>query len=127
MGRKSGLECVDCGVDTGEISEYYMVTDACWARAGMNDGCLCIGCLEERLGKRLTARNFSECPLNWRNTLLPGHASPRLTSRLFGTKTSKWGKTALELLMNFDGDEEKFSQQIFELTLWDYECADHHD
>jgi hypothetical protein len=48
-----------------EIAEYYMVTDACWKRAGMGpyDGQLCIGCIEKRLGKQLTPRNFTDCPL----------------------------------------------------------------
>ncbi len=93
-------DCVDCGVDCMEIAEYYMVTDACWARAGMGayDGMLCIGCLEQRLGKQLQPRNFKECPLNWRNVCIPEYASMRLASRLLGGPTSKWRKGALEVL-----------------------------
>lgn len=79
-----------------------MVTDACWARAGMHkhDGMLCIECLENRLGKRLTPRNFTDCPLNWRNTLIPEYASPRLVSRLYhGADKSKWARGAMKALI----------------------------
>jgi hypothetical protein len=78
--------CVDCGVNTapglfnrvqmerafaaaGENgvdqridshSEVYQVRDAVWKRAGMEPegGCLCIGCLEKRLGRRLKPKDF---------------------------------------------------------------------
>lgn len=93
--------CVDCNVDCMEIAEYYMVTDACWKRAGMGpyDGQLCIGCIEKRLGKQLTPRNFTDCPLNWRNALLPDYASPRLVSRLYhGAEKSKWARGAFEAI-----------------------------
>jgi hypothetical protein len=52
------FRCRDCGLDTGagpgEIGEYYSVHDAVWAAARMqrDDGMLCIGCLETRLGRR---------------------------------------------------------------------------
>jgi hypothetical protein len=78
--------CVDCGVNTApgmstraeiyqaivveskkgielEIngqSEVYTVRDAVWAKAGMeaDGGCLCIGCLEVRLGRKLKPKDF---------------------------------------------------------------------
>src|SRR6266540_153151 len=78
--------CVDCGRDTapgtpsgpasrralkrrGKVkvrvdarSEYYMLRDAVWKRAGMDGwgGCLCIGCIEKpkRLGRKLTPKDF---------------------------------------------------------------------
>lgn len=122
----STWDCVDCGADTVELCEYYMVTDSCWVRAGMDDGCICIGCLEKRLGKRLAPRNFLECPLNWRNALIPGYGSQRLISRLFGSKTSKWAKGALELLDDFykSQDEDAFNKKVFELTLLDHHCLE---
>lgn len=104
--------CVDCGVDTQEIGEYYMVTDSCWKRAGMGkyDGMLCIGCLEKRLGKKLTPRNFKECPLNWRNALIPMYASERLLMRLFsGGPKSKWCRGALDVYKEMlDGSDAKY-------------------
>lgn len=63
--RKSRFACVDCGVDTGRISEYYMLLDEVWAAAGNIRGMLCIGCLEARLGRQLSARDFSDAPLNF--------------------------------------------------------------
>lgn len=102
-------DCVDCGVDCIEINEYYMVTDSCWKRSGMEShgGMLCIGCLENRLGKKLTPRNFKDCPLNWRNICIPEYASPRLISRLLGGPKSKWRMGALQLLRDGVGGNIK--------------------
>ena len=104
--------CVDCGVNCLKINEYYMVTNSCWKRARMATlgGLLCVGCLEKRLGKKLTPRNFMDCPLNWRNALIPDHASVRLLSRYYsnGTK-SKWvQKGMLAIKQALDGDETVF-------------------
>jgi hypothetical protein len=38
--------------------EIYQVRDAVWKAAGMGDGCLCIGCLEKRLGRQLRPKDF---------------------------------------------------------------------
>ena len=78
--------CVDCGANThpGCLSgpdlrlafkmgakgdtvtfdnntEVYSVKDAIWKQAGMRawNGCLCIGCLEKRLGRQLRPKDFS--------------------------------------------------------------------
>jgi hypothetical protein len=76
--------CIDCGYNTnpgsppralaeyllehgGEIpititaeSENYIVKESIWKAAGMEPygGCLCIGCLENRLGRRLKPKDF---------------------------------------------------------------------
>jgi hypothetical protein len=76
--------CVDCGVNTAPgipdgstmraylnstgsaathintSSEVYMVRAAVWTNAGMEPfgGCLCIGCLEKRLGRKLRPKDF---------------------------------------------------------------------
>ena len=44
-----------------ERSEVYTVKSAIWEAAGMEPmaGCLCIGCLEQRLRRTLTPRDFS--------------------------------------------------------------------
>ena len=41
-------------------SEVYTVRAAVWAQADMEPmgGCLCIGCLEKRLGRRLKPKDF---------------------------------------------------------------------
>jgi hypothetical protein len=43
-----------------EHCEVYTVRDSVWKAAGMEPmgGCLCIGCLEKRLGRRLTSKDF---------------------------------------------------------------------
>src|SRR5271167_4227179 len=48
-GRNSQLMSFD------ERSEVYMVRNAIWEEAGMegDGGCLCVGCLEKRLGRGL--------------------------------------------------------------------------
>jgi hypothetical protein len=77
--------CVDCGVNTAPGShsgpelrlafamgadgdtvhfdcdtEVYTVKDATWKQAGMRawNGCLCIGCLEKRIGRQLRPKDF---------------------------------------------------------------------
>jgi hypothetical protein len=59
--------------------EVFSVREAVWARAGMEPmgGCLCIGCLEERLGRMLKPKDFPpDHSLNW----LP-LSTPRLLKR----------------------------------------------
>src|SRR5437879_5416864 len=77
--------CVDCGVNThpgcpdgpqtridialtgksgvtlDRQTEVYSVRDSVWSQAGMRswNGCLCIGCLEQRLGRELRPNDFS--------------------------------------------------------------------
>jgi hypothetical protein len=58
--------CLDCSVNTHEISEYYMIQFDLWesvvpSRSGM----LCIGCLEERLVRALTTEDFLDAPVNY--------------------------------------------------------------
>jgi hypothetical protein len=89
IGRDNITEswiCVDCGANTApgfpngrrtrqlmelngratisfnSDSEVYYVRDHVWKKAGMAPfgGCLCIGCLEKRLGRRLKPKDFSE-------------------------------------------------------------------
>ena len=61
------LPCLGCGADTASdaLGEYYMVTDEVWALGGAGRGFLCIGCLEARIGRRLTAADFTGAPCNW--------------------------------------------------------------
>ncbi len=61
-------------------SETYFVHDHIWKAVGMKpggwDGCLCIGCLEKRIGRPLTPDDFNDHVFN---TSLPG--TPRLLER----------------------------------------------
>jgi hypothetical protein len=63
--------CKDCGRDTTPRTprrgtwEWYMVHDIVWRNAGMTpEGYLCIGCLEKRLGRQLSAFDFKDLPIN---------------------------------------------------------------
>jgi hypothetical protein len=67
--------CTDCGTDTTPCTgkrgcrhkgkwEWYMVRNTLWKRAGMTDGFLCVGCLENRIGRKLKPSDFSEAPVN---------------------------------------------------------------
>ena len=46
--------------------EIYTVRDSVWKAAGMapKGGCLCIGCLEVRLGRMLVSADFTSAPIN---------------------------------------------------------------
>jgi hypothetical protein len=76
--------CIDCGYNTapgqpprelaefllnrdGKVpmtyndeSEVYIVQNAVWKKAGMESygGCLCVGCLEKRIGRKLKPKDF---------------------------------------------------------------------
>lgn len=62
--------CEDCGVDTvpgkpGQPTEWYMVHNSVWVHAGAATvRYLCIACLEKRLGRELTAADFTDAPCN---------------------------------------------------------------
>jgi hypothetical protein len=89
--KTAGWPCVDCGAGTvlskRGCNEDYMVHDEVWEAAGMppstimayggNGDFLCVGCLEVRLGRRLTPADFTKVPINnptpW--------DTPRLASR----------------------------------------------
>jgi hypothetical protein len=86
--------CVDCGVNTapgfrsgpetridialygksehtaGCDHEVYIVRKKLWLKAGMKPwgGCLCVGCLEKRIGRQLTPKDFDpEGDATWAN------------------------------------------------------------
>lgn len=103
-------KCVDCGMNTapgwparaemklrvwfGPVesttgdahTEVYAVHDAVWRKAGMRPygGCLCIRCLEKRLGRRLKPKDFvPNHPFNnpyWPGTKLRANRLKKLAS-----------------------------------------------
>jgi hypothetical protein len=76
-------EGVEQSIDAN--SEVYTVSDAVWAQAGMEPmgGCLCIGCLEKRIGHKLKPKDFDHSsPFNRPD--LPG--TERLLDRRGGAK-----------------------------------------
>lgn len=75
----TGYECADCGLDTWEAKEYYMVHDWLWLLHGSDLDMLCVGCLETRMGRRLEPSDFMEAPVNWTGI---GQHSERLAERI---------------------------------------------
>jgi hypothetical protein len=83
MAKKKLGDCVDCGRNTYELKEYYMVNDWVWMSAGMspNGGMLCVKDLEKRLQRKLSPRDFFLCALNVLN-IQKGQASALLHRRM---------------------------------------------
>ena len=70
--------CLDCHIDT--TPEYYVIKNPLWKKANPQiNGMLCIGCLEQRLGRNLTKQDFTKAPLNSSHI---GRKSERLKNRL---------------------------------------------
>jgi hypothetical protein len=53
-------DCCDCGIPY----EVYMVADRVWDQAAGGDRWLCVGCLEDRLGRELEPADFTPLPVN---------------------------------------------------------------
>ena len=92
--------CIDCRTETQPNKaagnyEQFIVTDEVWQAAGMplgnvdpksfvlkgGGGCLCVGCIERRLGRRLTNADFVWQEGLWENRDA-GWLTPRLVERL---------------------------------------------
>ncbi len=74
--------CVDCGTDTEKGKEFFHVCDEVWTAATLKKEVppykvLCVGCLELRLGRQLTASDFTNARVN-----KFGNHSERLKNRL---------------------------------------------
>jgi hypothetical protein len=83
--------CVDCGVGTITLGEWYMVKDEVWERAwcgrrkswhGRVSGqeILCIGCLEHRIGRTLIASDFTDAPVNDPDSSMSARLRNRVTA-----------------------------------------------
>lgn len=72
------IACADCGYDGDEYA--YMVIRSIWEAGGGGKACLCVACLEARLGRRLKPADFDwTIPLNWSPLF---DRSERLRSRM---------------------------------------------
>jgi hypothetical protein len=61
------FDCVECGINTLKIFEYYMLKNEIWNLAGVPDGMLCISCFEKKSDIVLTADHFTDYPINTGN------------------------------------------------------------
>jgi hypothetical protein len=82
------VRCLDCNVHTKKIGEYYCLQKDVWysvtAEHG-GTGMLCLGCLEERLGRILTSDDFVPgIPINENDDHV--RRSDRFLNRLSKTK-----------------------------------------
>jgi hypothetical protein len=71
-----------CHTHIDNDTEMYMVRNVIWKQARMKPmgGCLCIACLEKRLGRRLKPKDFDpRSPFE--NTDVSHHGTPRLLNR----------------------------------------------
>ena len=60
--------CWDCGHDTFLLGEWFMLfNDIWWQAIGLDARIymLCVGCVEERLGRKLNGNDFSRFGLNY--------------------------------------------------------------
>jgi hypothetical protein len=65
MCKRKKFLCLDCKVDTGKIGEHYMLTDSTWYQIhNSNQGMICLGCVEKRLGRKLVATDFNDSHVN---------------------------------------------------------------
>lgn len=84
--------CLDCGVDTGKIHEYYFLHTRLWLTVvpTRRGGMLCVGCFEARLGRKLVRTDF-----NWSNITNDVKRAPksaRLMERMAATKPNQKGR-----------------------------------
>lgn len=74
--------CRACGVDTDAIDEYFMLRDPIWdqvADGPGRHGHLCVGCVEDRLGRSLVGSDFTDADVNTTRLI---KRSTRLAARL---------------------------------------------
>lgn len=57
--------CLDCSIDTGKIHEHYFIkTDVWLSVVGSIKGMLCVGCIEDRLKRKLVSSDFTDATVN---------------------------------------------------------------
>lgn len=80
----NGSFCMNCGVNTSEIGEYYMLRDEVWHKVVPDVlGMLCIECVEGALRRKLRPRDFDPA---WKTALLKQTraSSDLLLARVWG-------------------------------------------
>jgi hypothetical protein len=57
--------CLDCDADTYVNQQYYMLKDELWKKINPSiDGMLCLPCVEKRLRRSLTRKDFKRGAIN---------------------------------------------------------------
>lgn len=78
------FSCNDCGVNVackfGGICEYsFMLKPETWQSLNLNKEILCVGCIEKRLGRKLTPNDFDTSA---KVTSIASQQSQRLRNRI---------------------------------------------
>lgn len=74
------FNCTTCKTNTLHNGEYYMLNDKLWRKIADNkNGMMCIGCVETKLKRQLTRKDFTDAPVNNLETF---NKSDRLIDRL---------------------------------------------
>ena len=94
--KLTGKETPVCAATFNDRCEIYTVRDPVWKTAGMEPmgGCLCVGCLEKRLGRRLRPKDFTRHPFN----TMPG--TKRLTERRTAGPAAMFDGTDMYVVFN---------------------------
>jgi hypothetical protein len=67
MTSHKEFKCIDCQKDTW--NEYYMLYSHVWKKANPEiKGKLCIACVEKRLRRNLTSKDFTKALVNTEKT-----------------------------------------------------------
>jgi len=76
----SEFNCVQCGVNTLKIFEYYALKDDVWALAQTEKGMLCITCFESITKITLNGNHFIDYPINTGNFIRSDLLQNRINS-----------------------------------------------
>lgn len=57
--RSKTLRCIDCGCRPWDKGEDFYIRNPLWKLIVPEDGVICIGCFETRLGRKLVRTDFS--------------------------------------------------------------------
>lgn len=62
----SHYDCKDCDYNFVEnyFGDGFMVKNNLWDKYGVGENMLCMDCFEKRMGRKFTAADFTDCPLN---------------------------------------------------------------
>ena len=94
--KLTGKETPVSAATFNDRCEIYTVRDTVWKTAGMEPmgGCLCVGCLEKRLDRRLRPKDFTRHPFN----TMPG--TKRLTERRTAGPAAMFDGTDMYVVFN---------------------------
>ena len=109
LGR---YQCNDCGVNVVTVGEFYMLHLDIWEdQLGLGwDDNLCIGCLEKRLGRKVSLVDMCSIP----NYPWMKPRSIRLMHQLFGNAITKRPPYRVSKRSNLGGMTKALAKQIGE-------------